>query len=149
MGGEGIGQLLQPFGLTATKEGIGGLPKVDALFPQAMGEPMMLVETDAGRKGEVGTEANEHSAPVPIVEVEVVLNHPAGPVADASDCLAGCRWRSECEPVPEPLESRPPDQAEHGGSRVRQTRRVGFWELPGWGHSTSRIGSSPSREIAR
>ena len=37
----------------------------------------MLVETDAGRKVEVGTEANEHSAPVPIVEVEVVLNHPA------------------------------------------------------------------------
>src|SRR6516162_1232116 len=77
MGGEGIGQLLQPFGLTARKEGIGGLLKVDALFPQAMGEAMMLVETDAGRKGEVGTEANEHSAPVPIVEVEVVLNHPA------------------------------------------------------------------------
>jgi|SRR5215472_2003747 len=37
----------------------------------------MLVETDAGRKGEVGAEANEHSAPVSIVDVEVVLHDPA------------------------------------------------------------------------
>src|SRR5271157_1078492 len=37
----------------------------------------MLVETDAGRKREVGRDANEHSAPVAIVDVEVVLNDPA------------------------------------------------------------------------
>jgi hypothetical protein len=37
----------------------------------------MLVETDACRKREVGREANEHSAPVAIVHVEVVLNDPA------------------------------------------------------------------------
>ena len=35
------------------------------------------VEPDAGGKGEVGREANEHSAPVAIVDVEVVLNDPA------------------------------------------------------------------------
>ncbi len=37
----------------------------------------MLVETDACRKREVGRDANEHSAPVAIVHVEVVLNDPA------------------------------------------------------------------------
>src|SRR5271166_1269251 len=37
----------------------------------------MLVETDAGRKGEVGRDANEHSAPVAIVDIEVVLHDPA------------------------------------------------------------------------
>jgi len=34
---EGIGQLLQPFGVTATQEGVGGLLKVDTLLPQANG----------------------------------------------------------------------------------------------------------------
>src|SRR5271167_4955764 len=75
--GEGIGEFLKPLGVTATQEGIGGLLKLDALFPQAMGQPMMLVETNAGRKREVGRDANEHSAPVAIVDVEVVLHDPA------------------------------------------------------------------------
>ena len=42
-----------------------------------MGQPVVLVETDAGRKWEVVTEANEHSAPVPVVDVEVILHDPA------------------------------------------------------------------------
>ena len=37
----------------------------------------MLIETDACRKREVGREANEHSAPVASVDVEVVLHDPA------------------------------------------------------------------------
>ena len=36
-GGEGIGQFLQPLGVTATQEGVGGLLEIDALFPQAQG----------------------------------------------------------------------------------------------------------------
>lgn len=61
----------------ATKEGVGGLLKVDVLLLHAQGEPMMLVETNACRKREVGRETNEHSAPVAIVDVEVVLHDPA------------------------------------------------------------------------
>jgi len=34
---EGIGQLLQPFGVPATQEGVAGLLKVDTLLPQANG----------------------------------------------------------------------------------------------------------------
>jgi len=38
---------------------------------------VVLVETEACRKGEIGTHADEHPAPVSIVEVEVVLHDPA------------------------------------------------------------------------
>ena len=75
--GQRIGEFLQPLGVTATQEGVGGLLKVEVLLLHAQGKPVMLVETDAGGKGEVGREANEHSAPVAIVDVEVVLNDPA------------------------------------------------------------------------
>ena len=36
-GSERISQFLQPFGIPATQEGVGGLLKVDALLPQAQG----------------------------------------------------------------------------------------------------------------
>src|SRR5215469_5323440 len=61
----------------AAQEGIGGLLEIDAFLPQATGQPVMLVETQAGGKGEVGTDANEDAAPVSILDVEVVLQNPA------------------------------------------------------------------------
>src|SRR6266852_4080986 len=42
-----------------------------------MGEPVMLVKTEAGGKGEVGAQADEHPAPVAIVDIEVILHDPA------------------------------------------------------------------------
>src|SRR5260370_3889002 len=77
MRGQRIGEFLKSLGVTATKKSVGGLLKVDILLLHVPGEPVMLVETDACRKREVGREANEHSAPVAIVDVEVVLNDPA------------------------------------------------------------------------
>jgi hypothetical protein len=77
VGGQRISEFLQPLGVTATQEGVGGLLKVDVRLLHTPGEPVMLVETEACRKREVGREANEHSAPVAIVHVEVVLNDPA------------------------------------------------------------------------
>src|SRR6266851_4185406 len=75
--GQRIGEFLKSLGVTATKKSVGGLLKVDILLLHVQGEPVMLVEADACRKREVGREANEHSAPVAIVYVEVVLNDPA------------------------------------------------------------------------
>ena len=75
--GQRIGEFLKSLRVTATKKSVGGLLKVDVLLLHAQGEPMMLVETNACRKREVGREANEHSAPVAIVDVEGVLNDPA------------------------------------------------------------------------
>ena len=43
-----FGELLEAFGLSASREGIGTLLEVDALLPQAVGQPMMLVEADPG-----------------------------------------------------------------------------------------------------
>jgi hypothetical protein len=73
--GQRIGEFLKPLGVRATQEGIGGLLSV--LLLHAAGEPVMLVETDACRKRKIGGDANEHSAPVTTVQVEVVLNDPA------------------------------------------------------------------------
>src|SRR6202048_2556120 len=42
-----------------------------------MSYPVVLVEADTGGKGEVGAEANEHPAPVAIIDVEVILHDPA------------------------------------------------------------------------
>jgi len=38
---------------------------------------MMLIEADAGGERKVGTDADEHPSPLPVVDIEVVLNHPA------------------------------------------------------------------------
>jgi hypothetical protein len=40
-------------------------------------QPMMLIETDAGGERKVGTDADKHPSPLPVVDIEVVLNHPA------------------------------------------------------------------------
>jgi hypothetical protein len=37
------------------------------------GEPVVLVEAEAGREGELGTDAHKHASPVPVVQVKVVL----------------------------------------------------------------------------
>src|SRR5260370_26432759 len=77
MRGQRIGKFLKSLGVTATKKSVGGLLKVDILLLHVPGDPVMLVDTDACRKREVGREANAHSAPVAIVDVEAVLNDPA------------------------------------------------------------------------
>jgi hypothetical protein len=38
---------------------------------------MMLIEADAGGERQVGTDADKHPSPLPVVDIEVVLNHPA------------------------------------------------------------------------
>jgi hypothetical protein len=53
------------------------LLKVDALFAQAVRQPVMLVETHPGRERKIGAHAHEHAAPALVVDIEVVLNDPA------------------------------------------------------------------------
>jgi hypothetical protein len=64
-------------GVAASEESIGTLPEIDAFLPQAVSQPVMLIEADSGRKGQIGTHPNEHPPPVPVVDVEVVLHDPA------------------------------------------------------------------------
>src|SRR6516162_7708368 len=53
------------------------LLEIDALLAHAVREPMMLIEADAGGERKVRTDAHEHSPPLPVIDVEVVLNDPA------------------------------------------------------------------------
>jgi hypothetical protein len=46
--GEGVGQFLELLPLTAFQKSIGTLPKIDPLLPQAISQPVMLIETDSG-----------------------------------------------------------------------------------------------------
>jgi hypothetical protein len=43
----------------------------------AVGQPMVLIEADTGGEWKVRADAHEHPPPVPVIDVEVVLNHPA------------------------------------------------------------------------
>src|ERR1700731_3500650 len=52
-------------------------PESDAALAQAIGQPMVLIEADTGGEWKVGADAHEHSPPVTVVNVKVVLNDPA------------------------------------------------------------------------
>jgi hypothetical protein len=74
---ERVGECLQAIGCRAFEEGIGELLESDAVLAQAIGQPMVLIEADTGGEWKVGADAHEHSSPVPVVDVKVVLNDPA------------------------------------------------------------------------
>jgi hypothetical protein len=74
--GERIGEFLKPFGCRAFEESIGALLEPDALLTHPVGQPVMLVDADPGREGEVETHANKHASPAGIVDIDVVLNDP-------------------------------------------------------------------------
>src|SRR5215469_267787 len=72
-----IGQFLQALGILAVQEGVGTLAKLNSFLVQAIGQPMVLVEADASREGEVGTNPHEYPSPTAVVDVEIVLGDPA------------------------------------------------------------------------
>jgi len=74
--GERVGELLQTIRSCAFQEGVGQLLEPDAFLAHPVGQPMVLVKADTSGEWKVGTDAQEHSSPVPIVDVKVVLNDP-------------------------------------------------------------------------
>ena len=77
MRSQGIGQLLQTLGCRTSQKSIRTLPEIDALFAQAVRQPVMLVETHPSRERKIGAHAHEHAAPALVVDIEVVLDDPA------------------------------------------------------------------------
>src|ERR1700720_60161 len=75
--GERGGEFLQAIGNCAFQEGIGGLLESDALLAHEVGQPMVLIEADTGREWKVRADAHEHSSPVPVIDIKIVLNDPA------------------------------------------------------------------------
>jgi hypothetical protein len=69
--------LLKLLRVTAPEESVGALEKGNPSLLQALGQPIVLVQVDTGGKGEVRADEHEHVAPGPIMDVEVVLVHPA------------------------------------------------------------------------
>src|SRR3979409_705446 len=76
-GNERVGERLQAIGCRACQEGVGELLESYTALAQAIGQPMVLIEADTGGEWKVGAHAHEHSPPVPVVNVKVVLNDPA------------------------------------------------------------------------
>src|SRR5260370_820589 len=76
VGGEGIGEFLKGFRIGTLQEGVGALLKADATLLHAQGKPVVLIETDPGREGEVGTDPYKHLPPTGVLDIEVVLLDP-------------------------------------------------------------------------
>src|SRR5467141_1617099 len=72
-----VGQLLQARGLGTAEESVGALLERDSFLPQTVGQPVVLIEADAGRERKIGTHAHEHASPAAVVDIEVVLHDPA------------------------------------------------------------------------
>ena len=72
--------MLEALGCRAFKKGISTLLEVDAVLAHSVGGPVMLIEADPSGERKVGTDAHEHPSPLPVVDIEVVLNNP--PVSD-------------------------------------------------------------------
>src|SRR6266700_4065531 len=73
---ERVGQFLQARRIAALQEGVAALLKIDALFLHPNRQPVVLVEANPRGEREVGTHADEHPAPVWVIQVEVKLVHP-------------------------------------------------------------------------
>jgi len=76
VGGEGIGEFLQGLRIGTSQEGVGALLKADAALVQAQCQPVMLIETDTGGEGEIGTDPYEYLSPAGVLEVKIVLIDP-------------------------------------------------------------------------
>ena len=76
-GAQGVGQGLETLGCATPQKRIRALFEVDVLLAHAVGQPVMLIETDPGGKREIRAHAHEYPAPAWVVDVEVVLHDPA------------------------------------------------------------------------
>ncbi len=74
---EGVGQALEDRGIDAAEEGIGALGEADAALPQPAGQPLVLIEAEAGGGRQAEADPDKQGSEPPVVQVEVVLVHPA------------------------------------------------------------------------
>src|SRR5947209_554068 len=77
LGSQGVGQLLETLRCAAAKKSIRALLEIEVLLTHAVGQPVMLIETDPRRERQIRAHANEHATPAPVVDIEVVLHDPA------------------------------------------------------------------------
>jgi len=73
---QGISELLKLLGVTTAEKSVGAWQEAHPLRLEALGQPVVLVEVDAGGEGEVRAKAHELAAPGAVVDIEVVLVYP-------------------------------------------------------------------------
>src|SRR5215472_807024 len=61
---------------TAAK-GVAGLGKANPSLLHLLGQPVVLIQTDSGGERKVRADANEQRSPFAILDIEVILLHPA------------------------------------------------------------------------
>ena len=66
-------------GIGTPQKGVRAQAEFYTLLAQAIGEPVVLIQTHPRGEGKIGTDAYEHAPPVDIVEVDIVLVDPALP----------------------------------------------------------------------
>lgn len=76
-GRQGIREFLQSRRIGATEERIGALLEINAFGAHAQGQPVVLVQANARREGQVRAHAHKHRPPALVVDIEVVLHDPA------------------------------------------------------------------------
>src|SRR5438270_8157653 len=74
LGSQGIGQLLETLRCAAAQKSIRALLEIEVLLIHAVGQPVMLIETDPRRERQIREHAKEHANPAPVVDIEVVLH---------------------------------------------------------------------------
>jgi hypothetical protein len=65
---------LQACRIAALQEGVAALLKIEALFLHPNRQPVVLVEAHPCRKWKIGAHADEHPAPVRVIQVELNVN---------------------------------------------------------------------------
>jgi hypothetical protein len=77
-------------GLGAFQEGVGTLLELDGVLTHAVGQPMVLIEADAGGEWKVRADAHENPSSVPITQL-ILLNSIANRRRTVSPCVAAGR----------------------------------------------------------
>src|SRR5262249_32699229 len=72
-----VGERLEPGRGAARQEHVPGLPKGDPFGLHPPGQPVVLVDAQPRGERKVRADADEHSAPFAVEEIEVVLVRPA------------------------------------------------------------------------
>src|SRR5215831_14852533 len=67
IGGKGIGEFLQGLRVGTLHKSVRALLKADVTLLQTQGQPVMLIETDAGGEREIGADPYEHLSPTGVL----------------------------------------------------------------------------------
>jgi hypothetical protein len=81
--GEAVSEQLEPFGVSTLDEGVGCLTEANPFTLELACQVLVLVDAHPRIERKVGADAQEHAAPLPVAQIEVVLPHETRADLDA------------------------------------------------------------------